>query len=219
RLFDRPTEYRGGPLHLFKRAEAATFWGREIGLMYTHAHLRYAEALARSGDAEGLLDALLLVCPFGLTERVPAARPRQSTCYHSSSDGAFADRYDAARRYPDLLAGRVPLEGGWRVYSSGPGLFLRIVVQCLLGLRRRGDRLEVDPVLDPRLDGLTAVVPLGGRLVEFRFRVNWDAGGVRVSVADGPELASAPLTNPYRTPGVSVLLADVGAGPVDVVLG
>jgi CRISPR-associated protein Csx3 len=218
-LFDRPTAYRGGPLRVFKRAEAATFWGREIGLMYTHAHLRYAEALARYGDAAGLLGALLVVCPFGLTERVPTARPRQSTCYHSSSDGAFADRYDAARRYPDLMAGRVPLESGWRVYSSGPGLFLRIVSQCLLGLRRRGDRLEVDPVLDPRLDGLKAVVPLGGRLVEFRFRVRGDRGGVRVSLADGRELPSFVLTNPYRTAGVSVLLADLGVGPVDVNLG
>ncbi|MBA3020921.1 hypothetical protein [Propionicimonas sp.] len=217
-LFDRPTAYRGGPLRMFKRAEAATFWGREIGLMYTHAHLRYAEALARYGDATGLLDALLLACPFGLTERVAAARPRQTTCYHSSSDGDFLDRYDAAQRYPDLMAGRVPLEGGWRVYSSGPGLFLRIVVGCLLGLRRRGERLEVDPVLDLRLDGLTASVPLGGRLVEFRFRVRADGGGVRVMTGDRL-LPAVALTNPYRTPGVSVALADVGSGPVEVVLG
>jgi 1,2-beta-oligoglucan phosphorylase len=218
-LFDHPTAYRGGPLQVFKRAEAATFWGREIGLMYTHAHLRYAEALARYGDGAGLLNALLLVCPFGLTERVPQARPRQSTCYYSSSDGTFADRYDAARRYPDLMAGHVPLEGGWRVYSSGPGLLLRIVVQCLLGLRRRGDRLEVDPVLDPRLDGLQAVVPLAGRLVTFRFQMRGDRGGVKVSAADGRALPAARLINPYRPPGVSVLIADLGGGPVDVVLG
>jgi len=31
----------------FQRAESAAFFGREIALMYTHAHLRYAEALAR----------------------------------------------------------------------------------------------------------------------------------------------------------------------------
>ena len=98
-------------------------------------------------------------------------------------------------------------------------MFLRIVVGSLLGLRRRGARLEVDPVLDPRLDGLTASVPLGGRLVEFRFRVRGHGGGVRVSVAGGRELPSLALSNPYRTPGVSVALADVGTGPVEVVLG
>lgn len=38
--------------------------------------------------------------------------------------GAFADRYEASRDYDRALAGEVPLEAGWRVYSSGPGLFL-----------------------------------------------------------------------------------------------
>ena len=40
RLFDRPVGYAGGPMSVFQRAEASTFWGREIGLMYIHAHLR-----------------------------------------------------------------------------------------------------------------------------------------------------------------------------------
>ena len=53
RLFDRPVSYVGGPMTVFQRAEASTFWGREIGLMYMHAHLRYAEALARVGDGDG----------------------------------------------------------------------------------------------------------------------------------------------------------------------
>ena len=54
RLFDRPMEYRGGTQKYFQRAESAAYFGREIGLMYTHAHLRYAEALAHYGDADGL---------------------------------------------------------------------------------------------------------------------------------------------------------------------
>ena len=66
RLFDRPMEYRGGPLKFFQRAESASFFGREIGLMYTHAHLRYAEALARYGDAEGFFLALGQANPIGI---------------------------------------------------------------------------------------------------------------------------------------------------------
>ena len=69
--------------------------------------------------------------------------------YYSSSDGVFADRSDASARYADLMRGEVALEGGWRVYSSGPGLFLRLVTETLLGVRLRADRVEVDPVLDP----------------------------------------------------------------------
>ena len=138
RLFDRPVQYTGGPMHVFQRAEASTFFGREIGIMYTHAHLRYAEALARTGDADGLLHALALADPIGITQRVASARPRQSTTYFSSSDAVFADRYAAADGYAGVLDGSIPLEGGWRVYSSGPGLFLRLVVEQLCGIRRRG---------------------------------------------------------------------------------
>jgi len=213
RLFDRPPPYRGGPMRVFQRAEAATFWGREIGLMYTHAHLRYAEALARVGDAPGLLRALCQVNPIGVTERIGSARPRQSTCYYSSSDAAFADREDAERRYPGSLTGEVPLEGGWRVYSSGPGLFLRLVVECLLGVGRRGDDLLLDPVLDPELDGMTARVPITGRLLRLQYQVRAPGHGVRsVSVA-GRDLPLQPMNNRYRPAGARLALA--GLGPPD----
>ena len=212
RLFDRPARYHGGPMEVFQRAEASTFFGREIGIMYTHAHLRYAEALARHGDAERLLEALALVNPIGVTERVPNARPRQSTCYYSSSDATFADRYEAAEHYGEVLAGTVPLEGGWRVYSSGPGIFLRLVVECLLGVRRRGDVLEIDPVLAPALDGLKATVPVDGIPLDLTFRVG-DRGVGPVSVAlNGVALQMNPLSNPYRPAGVAIDMALVRAG-------
>ncbi len=212
RLFDRPARYHGGPMEVFQRAEASTFFGREIGIMYTHAHLRYAEALARHGDAERLLEALALVNPIGVTERVPNARPRQSTCYYSSSDATFADRYEAAEHYGEVMAGTVPLEGGWRVYSSGPGIFLRLVVECLLGVRRRGDVMEIDPVLAPALDGLEATVPVDGIPLDLTFRVG-DRGVGPVSVAlNGIALHTNPLLNPYRAAGVGIDMALVRAG-------
>ena len=49
-------------------------------------------------------------------------------------------------RYAQVLDGSVGLEGGWRVYSSGPGVLLRILTQSLLGVRRRGSQVEIDPV-------------------------------------------------------------------------
>jgi len=215
RLFDRPARYHGGPMEVFQRAEASTFFGREIGIMYTHAHLRYAEALARHGDAERLLEALALVNPIGVTERVPNARPRQSTCYYSSSDATFADRYEAAEHYGDVMAATVPLEGGWRVYSSGPGIFLRLVVESLLGVRRRGDVLEIDPVLAPALDGLEATVPVDGIPLDLTFRVG-DRGVGPVSVVlNGVALQANPLSNPYRPAGVAIDVALVRAAMND----
>ncbi|HYK26009.1 MAG TPA: hypothetical protein VEV18_07105, partial [Steroidobacteraceae bacterium] len=86
RLFDRPMPYHGGPERLFQRAESATFFGREIGLMYMHAHLRYAQALAHVGLADRFFRALCQANPIALKEIVPAATLRQANCYYSSSD-------------------------------------------------------------------------------------------------------------------------------------
>ncbi len=53
RLMDQPTRYQGGRESVFRRSESAAFFGREIGLQYVHAHLRYAEALAARGQRRG----------------------------------------------------------------------------------------------------------------------------------------------------------------------
>ena len=58
RLMEKPIAYHGGPEKIFRRAESAAFFGREIGLMYTHSHLRYAEAMSDLGEAEALWEAL-----------------------------------------------------------------------------------------------------------------------------------------------------------------
>jgi cellobiose phosphorylase len=209
RLFDRPPAYRGGPQRHFQRAESSTFFGREIGLMYTHAHLRWAEALARLGDAEGFFEALRRAVPILLDRVVPAARPRQANCYYSSSDAVVADRYEAAARYADVRAGRVPLEGGWRVYSSGAGIAVRLIHECLLGLRRGRSALGVDPVVPPALDGLCARTELDGRPLLVRYRVGGAGHGPRAVALNGHPLPTTGMANPYRPGGVTVPMAAV----------
>ena len=66
RLMDKPIAYHGGLETMFKRAESAAFFGREIGLMYVHSHLRYAEAMAVLGEAQALWNALLVVNPIAV---------------------------------------------------------------------------------------------------------------------------------------------------------
>ncbi len=131
----------------------------------------------------------------------------------SSSDGAFTDRYDAQERYAALLAGDVPLEGGWRIYSSGPGLVLRLVTEVLLGVRQRGDEVEIDPVLPPSGSGaareLTASLPLAGTDLTIRYVVGPEGHGVRRVTVGGRELDLRPLSNPYRRAGVAVRAADL----------
>ncbi|HET9599471.1 MAG TPA: hypothetical protein VFP65_28105 [Anaeromyxobacteraceae bacterium] len=204
RLFDRPFPYHGGIPRLFQRAETSAFFGREIGLMYTHAHLRYAQMQAHVGDARGLLRTLALAHPVQLRARLPQASLRQANCYFSSSDAAFRDRHEAQAEYARVAAGTVALDGGWRVYSSGPGIALSLVVTSLLGIRRQGDVLVVDPVIAPELTGLRAEVPVLGRRVQVEYVVDRRGYGPQAIALDGRALAFERLHNPYRTGGAAI---------------
>ncbi len=207
RLFDRPMEYRGGLQKHFQRAESSSFFGREIGLMYMHAHLRYAEALARYGDAEGFFLALCQADPIGIRELVPGATLRQANCYYSSSDAVFRDRYQALAEYERVKRGEVPLEGGWRVYSSGPGIWTRLMLHSFLGLRREKSILVIDPVIPPSLDGLRAKMEWNGRLMDITYHVKGDGCGPSAVNLNGIDLPFTRGPNPYRTGAAEIAMA------------
>jgi len=130
--------------------------------MYTHAHLRYAEALWRHGSVDEFFRALCLANPIGIRALTPSAKPRQANCYYTSSDAAFADRYEAYDHYIGAMRGCVPTEGGWRIYSSGPGVAVHLILCCFLGLRQEKSALVLDPAIPPRLNGLRVEVELFG---------------------------------------------------------
>jgi cellobiose phosphorylase len=209
RLFDRPPPYRGGAQTYFQRAESSTFFGREIGIMYMHAHLRYAEAMARYGDVAAFFLALRQAIPIAIRSVVPAAALRQANCYYSSSDAAFADRYEALAQYDKVKAGAVALEGGWRIYSSGAGIAMRLLRQCFLGLRQERSVLRIDPVIPASLDGLQAEGELAGRKARITYRIDGAGYGPAVVILNGKELSFTREANPYRTGGVEVPMAEV----------
>ncbi len=209
RLFDRPLPYRGGPQQLFQRAESSAFFGREIGVMYMHAHLRYAEMLAHLGEAERFFDALCKAHPIALRERVPMSDRRQANCYYSSSDAAFADRYEAHSRYDDIARGRVALDGGWRIYSSGPGIMIGLVLGQFLGIRQEHSTLIVDPVLPSKLDGLRATLTVAQHEVELLLHVGpLGHGPAQIHLNDRP-LPFTRGANPYRTGAAEVSMVAV----------
>lgn len=205
-LFDRPMAYGGGLQTFFQRAESASYFGREIGLMYTHAHLRYCEALARYGDADNFFRALCQANPITIQELIPSAARRQSNCYFSSSDPAFSDRYEAYEHYDRVRRGEVALEGGWRVYSSGAGICVRLIMQCFLGLRQEQAALVVDPVIPPTLDGLAVSLRLAGHRFEVTYHIRAKGcGPVSVSL-NGEPLAFNRERNPYRSGAIRIAM-------------
>ena len=146
RLMDKPLPYHGGAERIFRRAESSPFFGREVGLMYTQAHLRYCEALAVLGDADAFWQALRIVDPVAVTEAVANASPRQRNCYFTSSDAAFNDRYEACSEWSRVGAGTVNVEAGWRIYSGGPGLFADLLIRRAAGKRRRFGKAVCAPL-------------------------------------------------------------------------
>ena len=211
RLFDRPMPYHGGPQKFFQRAESATFFGREIGLMYMHAHLRYAQALAHVGDAQAFFVALCQANPIGLQEIVPTAALRQANCYYSSSDAAFADRHEAGAEYGRINKGTISLEGGWRVYSSGAGIALGLFVRRFLGLGIEFGAIVIDPVMPQSLSGLKARTRLHGHEIEVMYRIGPAGCGVTSIVANGNPVQFTLDANPYRTGAARIALPSLSA--------
>jgi CRISPR-associated protein Csx3 len=202
RLMNRPPFYKGGVSEIFQRAESSSCFSREIGIMYTHAHLRYIEAMAALGRADAMLAAFNQANPAGISLSVPHALPRQANAYFSSSDAAVTTRYEASARYEEIKSGKIPVEGGWRIYSSGPGIYLHLVLTRMVGLRRHYGTVVLDPVLPRSLDGLDVTMPWGDRSLRIRFSVKSRDHTPQAVTLNGKPLQPISISeNPYRTGG------------------
>ncbi|MCR8850393.1 cellobiose phosphorylase [Rossellomorea sp. SC111] len=202
RLMNRPAKYEGGVSTHFRRAEQASNFGREIGLQYVHAHIRYVEAMAKLGKTDEVWQGLQIINPIGLKDVVPNAERRQSNAYFSSSDGKFNTRYEAQERFNELRDGSVPVKGGWRIYSSGPGIYMNQLISNCLGVRQEQEDLIIDPVLPDKLDGLRMDFEITKRPVTFVYHLgNPDSKRV---VVNGEEVRFESLSNRYRSGGIKL---------------
>jgi cellobiose phosphorylase len=122
-------------------------------------------------------------------------------CYYSSSDAAFDDRYQASAEYERVARGAIPLDGGGRVYSSGPGIALGLIMRHFLGLSTEAAGVSIDPVVPPELSGLRVQTELLGRAIEVRYGVRGSGCGITSLVLNGEALPYTTRANPYRRGG------------------
>lgn len=202
RLMNRPAKYVGGVSTHFKRAEQASNFGREVGLQYVHAHIRFVEAMAKIGKSEEAWKGLEMINPVGIQDIVPNAELRQSNAYFSSSDGKFNTRYEAQDRFNELRTGDVAVKGGWRIYSSGPGIYMNQVISNCLGIRHEGADLILDPVLPQNCDGIEFDFELNG----LKARVIYHITGQPVQgvTINGQEAQVSRTPNRYRQGGIRI---------------
>ncbi|OOE12721.1 GH36-type glycosyl hydrolase domain-containing protein [Fictibacillus arsenicus] len=201
RLMDKPAHYKGGVSTHFKRAEQASNFGREIGLQYVHAHIRFVEAMAKLGKTGEVWSGLEKINPVMIQEAVPNAERRQSNAYFSSSDGDFKTRYEAQERFGELKEGKEKVKGGWRIYSSGPGIYMNQLISNCLGIRPYGEDLIIDPVLPEDMDGLEFEYMIDEKPVTFIYRNR--IKGSRL-VVNGKDVKAETYQNLYRDGGLVV---------------
>jgi cellobiose phosphorylase len=204
RLMDRPLKYKGGIQEIFQRGESSTFFGREIGLMYVHEHIRYAEAVARMGMADEFVKALRQAIPVGYKDIVHQGDIRQANCYYSSSDVHFKNRYEADEHYGDVISGKIMLRGGWRVYSSGPGIFIGTIISRFLGLRITSENVIIDPVIPQDMDGLSVFTKFLGNNITFIFRIEHNNHSPKSISINGATVEIIYEDNKYRKGGAII---------------
>ncbi|VEU81204.1 GH36-type glycosyl hydrolase domain-containing protein [Haploplasma axanthum] len=196
RLMNDAVTYKGGKQTYFMRAETASNFGREVGLQYVHAHIRYIEAMAKIGKNDYVLDALSVINPINIRQNVKNALYRQSNAYFSSSDGYFYDRYEAKKNFDKLRTGEVQVKAGWRVYSSGPGIYLNQLITNALGIKVHNNDLLIDPAVSKEFDNVTVNYKYLGKDLKVKYHHS-DKNSVLVN---GKEVSTF-VNNKYKENG------------------
>jgi cyclic beta-1,2-glucan synthetase len=112
---------------------------RENGGQYTHAALWLASAFARKGDGNRAGEILRILNP------VESAREDFEVWRYTVEPYVVAA--DVYR-----LPGRIG-QGGWSWYTGSAAWMYRVWIEEVLGLKKRGDRVTVDPVIPDWWDG------------------------------------------------------------------
>src|SRR5690606_36600855 len=101
-----------------------------------------------------------------------------------------------------LRDGSVPVKGGWRIYSSGPGIYMNQLISNCLGVRHQGRGLVIDPVLPQALDSLQFSFEVLDRPVTFIYHLG--AGAARLVINGEDVRDAARVNNKYREGGFYV---------------
>jgi cyclic beta-1,2-glucan synthetase len=142
---------------------------RENGGQYTHAAIWVAYAFARMGRADDAYQVFSMLNPVN-----HALSKEDADTYRVEPYVVAADIYGAGDR-----TGR----GGWTWYTGSAGWLYRTAVEAILGIRREGDRLRIDPSLPSAWPGFRARLVQDG--TAYDIEVSRDQSGKPVIHIDG----------------------------------
>jgi cyclic beta-1,2-glucan synthetase len=126
---------------------------RENGGQYTHAAVWLAMAMARRGDGTRAAEILRMLNPIE-----HAHEPEAVWRYGVEPYVVVADIY--------RLQGRIG-QGGWSWYTGSAAWMYRAWVEEILGLKIRGETMEISPVIPGWWDGFQMTYRHGEALYEI----------------------------------------------------
>jgi cyclic beta-1,2-glucan synthetase len=158
---------------------------RENGGQYTHGVLWSLQALCQLGDAEGAGRLLSLLNPV-----YQADSPEGVARYRVEPYVLAADIYSV-----EPHAGR----GGWTWYTGSASWMYRIVLEYVLGVRREGDALRVQPCAPPGFGSFRVRYRHEGGELDLTFEQVENEQGVSIELDGQPLRGLVPLPKDHRS--------------------
>jgi cyclic beta-1,2-glucan synthetase len=167
---------------------------RENGAQYTHAALWVVLATAMMGNDERSFPLWQMINPLSHTRDVDGVHTYKVEPYVVAADVYTAEGH----------VGR----GGWTWYTGSASWMYRVALEAILGFRKIGDRLYIDPSVPSDWPGFTIAYRYGASqyTIEVRLSGVADAGGVTV---DGQPVSGGeiPLVDDGKAHAVLVEIA------------
>jgi cellobiose phosphorylase len=163
---------------------------RENGGQYTHAAIWAAMAFAAQGDSRRAWEITTLINPANHAKSKEAIAVYKVEPYVMAAD-VYAVSPHTGR-------------GGWTWYTGSAGWMYRLIVESLLGLRLKVDKLHITPCLPAHWPGFK----LHYRFRETVYHISVVQDGVAGLSVDGVELEGRviPLLDDHREHAVRVKL-------------
>jgi cyclic beta-1,2-glucan synthetase len=148
---------------------------RENGGQYTHAATWLAWAFAKRGNGDRAAEI------FGYINPISHAATREDAVRYAVEPYVIAADISSVPPH----AGR----GGWTWYTGAAAWAWRLGVEAILGIKRSGDELEIDPRIPRDWTGYRAAMRFPGGTLDLRIENPEGIGsGVREILVDGQRL-------------------------------
>jgi cyclic beta-1,2-glucan synthetase len=172
---------------------------RENGAQYTHAALWAVLATALQGDCDRAFELYQMLNPL-----THARTPEEVETYKVEPYVVAADVYTAKGQL-----GR----GGWTWYTGSASWMYRVGLEGILGLKKRGDRLFIEPRAPSTWAGYTIEYRYGGSLYVIVVRSEGGNGGAVEVTVDGQVSEGIPLVDDGQRHEVTVHAKQEVASP------